>query len=309
LPHEVTHTVFAHHFGLPLPRWADEGAAVMAEEEEEQQRHEMLARKLLDTPGRAIPLRRVLPMRDFPTDVMALYAEGYSLTHFLVEKKDRKTFLAFVKQGCGEDWDKAVRAHYDFKSVEDLEEAWLAALVKARRGEAARENTTSSLPTGADRRYPTAPAPRTILARVERNGVDMVIVRRQVTTYYPKHSIVKRPGQEDQVVTTYEQVTTEQEKEFELNRVQVFATDGKPLAPRILLVMLEKERPVLVSADGKPVDPFYLQVVKDDTPILVLPEEGMVVPTAPPLPPPGAISVPQSIGPAPPVPFMPPHGN
>ena len=26
LPHEVTHTIFATHFGCPLPRWADEGA-------------------------------------------------------------------------------------------------------------------------------------------------------------------------------------------------------------------------------------------------------------------------------------------
>ena len=26
LPHEVTHTIFATHFGRPLPRWADEGA-------------------------------------------------------------------------------------------------------------------------------------------------------------------------------------------------------------------------------------------------------------------------------------------
>ncbi len=26
LPHEITHTIFATHFGQPLPRWADEGA-------------------------------------------------------------------------------------------------------------------------------------------------------------------------------------------------------------------------------------------------------------------------------------------
>ncbi len=26
LPHEITHTIFAHHLGRPVPRWADEGA-------------------------------------------------------------------------------------------------------------------------------------------------------------------------------------------------------------------------------------------------------------------------------------------
>jgi RNA polymerase sigma factor (sigma-70 family) len=309
LPHEVTHTVFAHHFGCPLPRWADEGAAVLAEDEEEQQRHEKLAHKLLDTPGRAIPLRRLLPMRDFPTEVMALYAEGYSLTHYLVEKKDRKTFLAFVKQGNRGDWDRAVRDHYDFHSVEELEEAWLAALGKERRREAARENTGSSILTGADRRYPSAPPPSTVLARVDKNGV--LIVRRPVATYRPTQSIVKRPGQDDQIVTTYELIMGEQEKEFELSQVQVVGTNGKPLTPEMVRALLEKERPVLVSADGKPVDPFYLQVIKENTPILVLPEEAPVVPPVPTLPPgpPPTIVAPQPIPAAPPVPTLPPRGN
>jgi RNA polymerase sigma factor (sigma-70 family) len=307
LPHEVTHTVLAHHFRSPVPRWADEGAALLAEDEEEQQRHEMLARKLLDTPGRAIPLRRLLPMRDFPTEVMALYAEGYSLTHFLVGKKDRKTFLAFVKQGNRDDWDRAVRDHYDFNSVEDLEEAWLAHLGKERRRDGPRENTVSSIPTGASRRYPNTLAPYTVLARVDKNGV--LLVRWAVTTYQPKTSIVKRPGQGDQLVTSYEVITGEQEKEFELSRVQAFGTDGKALTPGLVRALLEKERPVLVSADGKPVDPFYLQVVKDDTPILVLPEEAAVAPPAPPLAAPPTVVGPQPVPPAAPAPVLPPRGN
>ena len=31
LPHEITHTIFATHFGRPLPRWADEGACTTVE--------------------------------------------------------------------------------------------------------------------------------------------------------------------------------------------------------------------------------------------------------------------------------------
>ena len=31
LPHEVTHTIFATHYGRPLPRWADEGACTIVE--------------------------------------------------------------------------------------------------------------------------------------------------------------------------------------------------------------------------------------------------------------------------------------
>ena len=37
LPHEVTHTVFAYYFRQPLPRWADEGGAVLSEDDIERQ--------------------------------------------------------------------------------------------------------------------------------------------------------------------------------------------------------------------------------------------------------------------------------
>jgi hypothetical protein len=59
LPHEVTHTVFAYYFRQPVPRWADEGGAVFSEDEQERQHHDALVRNILNTPGRAIPLRPV----------------------------------------------------------------------------------------------------------------------------------------------------------------------------------------------------------------------------------------------------------
>jgi uncharacterized protein (TIGR03000 family) len=130
LPHEVTHTVFAHHFRCPLPRWADEGGCVLSEDRIERRRHDMLTRQILDTPGRAIPLRRLFKLKDYPRDVMVLYAEGYSVTRFLVAARDRATFLSFVQQGMDDGWDDAVRKHYDYDDVDDLEQAWLASLGK-----------------------------------------------------------------------------------------------------------------------------------------------------------------------------------
>ncbi len=37
LPHEITHTVFAHYFRTPVPRWADEGGSVLSEDDLERQ--------------------------------------------------------------------------------------------------------------------------------------------------------------------------------------------------------------------------------------------------------------------------------
>src|SRR4051812_29334309 len=42
LPHEVTHTVLAHHFKQPVPRWADEGGSVLSEDDQERTRHDQL---------------------------------------------------------------------------------------------------------------------------------------------------------------------------------------------------------------------------------------------------------------------------
>jgi RNA polymerase sigma factor (sigma-70 family) len=124
LPHEVTHTVLAHAFGRPVPRWADEGAAVLSEDREEGRRHDKLLGQLL-ADKRFIPLRRLFALKDFPEDAMALFAEGYGITRFLVEAKDHQTFLAFVRQGEREGWDKALRAHYGYQDLEDLEKGWL----------------------------------------------------------------------------------------------------------------------------------------------------------------------------------------
>ena len=64
---------------------------------------------------------------------MVLYAEGYSVTNFLVGMSSRPAFLAFIAQGMRDDWDGAVRTHYRYNSVEELEQAWLARLRSTRQ--------------------------------------------------------------------------------------------------------------------------------------------------------------------------------
>jgi hypothetical protein len=132
LPHEVTHTVFAYYFRCPVPRWADEGGAVLSEDDLERSRHDQLVRQILNA-GRAIPLRRLFTLRDYPREVGALYAEGFSVANFLVATSDRRTFLSFVAQGMQGDWDAAAQTHYRYQSVEQLEEAWHTYLRNTKR--------------------------------------------------------------------------------------------------------------------------------------------------------------------------------
>src|SRR5207237_229483 len=76
LTHRVTHPVLAHAIGRPLPRWADEGAAVLAEDDQEHRRHDLLMTRIIDE-RRAMPLRRLFALNEYPREVMTLFAQGY----------------------------------------------------------------------------------------------------------------------------------------------------------------------------------------------------------------------------------------
>lgn len=124
LPHEITHTVFAHYFRCPVPRWADEGGSVLSEDDIERERHDKLTRNILNN-SRQIPMRRLFSLTKYPQEVLCLYAQGYSISDYLVKRSDRRTFLQFVAHGMRTNWDTAVQTFYQHRNVEDLEEAWL----------------------------------------------------------------------------------------------------------------------------------------------------------------------------------------
>jgi hypothetical protein len=156
IPHEVTHTILACHFRSPLPRWADEGVATSSEDDIEKRRQRRLATESLRS-GRLIPLRRLLAIREYPNDmkaVLLLYAEGFSLTDYLLQESDNALFLAFVQDALQKGWDDAIRRHYRYKNVEDLEKQWHAWI---QAGSPNRSPVKTELLADASQRTPTAP--------------------------------------------------------------------------------------------------------------------------------------------------------
>ncbi len=127
LPHEITHTVLAYHFGEPLPRWADEGAAMASEDKASHAEQEGIFRGIM-AGGRAMPLRRLFALQEYPPDTVALYAQGYSVASFLLSSKAPSVYLDFVATGMKQGWDGAAAKFYGYNRVEDLEAAWLLSL-------------------------------------------------------------------------------------------------------------------------------------------------------------------------------------
>ena len=125
IPHEVSHTVFASHFRRPLPRWADEGAATLAEHESEQRRQDLHLKQVWNS--HKIPLKSLLSMTEYPSDmrdVMTLYAQGYSIADYLVQKGGKARYLEFLDVAENEGWEKALKGLYGIDGISSLEKTW-----------------------------------------------------------------------------------------------------------------------------------------------------------------------------------------
>ncbi len=127
LPHEITHTILATHFsplGKPVPRWADEGACTTVEHKSERSKHDQFLVQFMST-GRALPFATMFTLRDYPNDIMPLYAQGYSVASFLIAQQGHQTFVKFLEDGMRtEDWVMAVERHYGYPLIGKLQVAW-----------------------------------------------------------------------------------------------------------------------------------------------------------------------------------------
>ncbi len=126
LPHELTHIVLREQFTSSVPpRWADEGAAILADPITKQGRHsndlaKALARRDLFRTG------ELLTMIDYPrSDRMgAFYGQSAALAKFLVDRVDAERFVEFVERAKVEGYDAALRKCYGIDGVPELDRQW-----------------------------------------------------------------------------------------------------------------------------------------------------------------------------------------
>lgn len=130
LPHEITHTIFATHFGAPLPRWADEGACTTVEHASEKAKQDNFLIQFLtpDQRGvtRSIPFNRMFQMKEYPPDILPLYSQGFSLAKFFIQQGGKQKFVEYVGEGMRtKNWTATTRKFYGFNSLSDLQLTWV----------------------------------------------------------------------------------------------------------------------------------------------------------------------------------------
>jgi hypothetical protein len=141
LPHEVTHVVLADLFPhKQIPRWADEGMAVLSEPSVEQNIRAGDLEEPLNT-GRLFKLSDLMVM-DYPDARFwsLYYAQSVSVTRFLVEQGTPAQFVKFVQEAQRSGVEPAMKQVYKIKDYPELQSRWLT----YARAKASAELTASS---------------------------------------------------------------------------------------------------------------------------------------------------------------------
>lgn len=145
LPHEVTHAIFATHFGRPLPRWADEGACTTVEHVSERKKQEENLKVFLTT-NRGIAFNQMFAMTEYPQDVLPLYSQGYSLARFLIAQGGKPKFVNYVGDGMKmKNWGAATKKHYGYTNLSELQLTWVEWVRSGSRDDQAHQFAAASV--------------------------------------------------------------------------------------------------------------------------------------------------------------------
>jgi tetratricopeptide (TPR) repeat protein len=126
LPHEATHVVLAGRFGQHyVPRWADEGMAVLSEPRERINLHLRNLPKHQNE-GTLFGVSELIRLNDYPEArrVGPFYAQSVSLVDFLCKKKDPATFAVFLREALDSGYESSLRRHFGYASAADLDRDW-----------------------------------------------------------------------------------------------------------------------------------------------------------------------------------------
>lgn len=124
--HELTHVVLADVFPAgQVPRWADEGMAVLADTPEKQDLHFQDLRTAR-AHRKSLRLVQLFTMNDYPAPEhqACFYGQSASVVEYLLERGSPEQFIRFVRAGNEQGYESALRDVYRIQGLGDLERRW-----------------------------------------------------------------------------------------------------------------------------------------------------------------------------------------
>src|SRR5262249_61358926 len=107
-----------------VPRWCDEGIAVLSEPSEKIEAHRRNLHNF-HKDNQLFGLKELMELKDYPPArrIGAFYAQSVVLTEFLTQQKGPRTLTEFVKDGIRQGYDAALQRHYGMTFTQ-LEQLW-----------------------------------------------------------------------------------------------------------------------------------------------------------------------------------------
>lgn len=128
--HELIHILAADRFiDVPMPRWAEEGMALLADPLRKQQLHDADFRRA-SASRRHFRLGELLAMHDYPTPqrMQTFYGQSASIVRYLAARGEPAQFVDFIEHALEHGYDSALQTVYGIENVVELETAWQRAL-------------------------------------------------------------------------------------------------------------------------------------------------------------------------------------
>ncbi len=144
LGHEMTHVVLADRFAAePLPRWMDEGMAILADSAEKQGLHRTDLTRAVAA-KREFRVHELITMGDYPPSNRwaTFYGQSASLVRFLVDQAGAERFVQFAELASRVGYETALKRTYHF-GVAELERRWQASLARPTERQVVEELPTN----------------------------------------------------------------------------------------------------------------------------------------------------------------------
>jgi len=134
LPHELTHVILRDRFTSgTLPRWADEGMAMMADPKTKQGRHLQDLRTAMAN-STEFSAADLLTMNDYPRSDrrQVFYGQSIFVAHVLIARKNPQHFVTFLERADAVGYDAALQECYGIASMAELDRQWRRDLYSVR---------------------------------------------------------------------------------------------------------------------------------------------------------------------------------
>ena len=148
LGHELTHVILADRFAQhPVPRWVDEGAALLSDPSEKQTAHLADLRNAI-VRRTEYRLTELVSLANYPSAERwgTFYGQSMSLVQFLVDQGGREQFLRFVEVALERGYEPGLQEVYNI-GIAELERRWKASLTMPAKAKlAVKDQVAKTVP-------------------------------------------------------------------------------------------------------------------------------------------------------------------